>query len=202
MADPVPHQDPPRARLLLSNVVKNHNIIALLRTADAFGVEEIVLVGRRRIAAAKHLSVGMAKFLRRVHFLELDDAVAHLREEGCRILGVEVDASATPIEEHPFEGPTAFLLGNEGSGLSPRQLRHCDGLVRIRQHGHTASLNVHVAGAIVLHHFALWAGLPEQPIEAGKFMPRSDHDHVPPGHERPARFQDVVDRRSGRSTDA
>ena len=87
-----------RARLLLSNVVKDRNLAALLRTADAFGVDEVVVVGRRRIARAGTLSVGMAKFLRRRSFLQLDEAVAHLRADGFRIIGIEVDEAATPIE--------------------------------------------------------------------------------------------------------
>lgn len=56
-------------------------------------------------------------------------------------------------------GPTAFMLGNEGQGLSPRQMALCDSFVYIPQYGAgTASLNVAVACSIVLHHFALWAG--------------------------------------------
>jgi len=57
-------------------------------------------------------------------------------------------------------GPTAFMLGNEGQGLSTKQMSLCDRFVYIPQHGcGTASLNVAVACSIVLHHFALWAGL-------------------------------------------
>ena len=183
--DPAPRG---RARLLLSNVVRARNLAPPLRTADAFGVDEVVVVGRRRIARAGTLSVGMAKFLRRRSFLQLDEAVAHLRADGFRIIGIEVDEAATPIEEQPFRGDTAFVLGNEGDGLSPKQRRHCDGLVRIRQFGHTASLNVHVAGAIVLHQFALWARLPERPIRGAKYVPPAQHEFVPEGHEYPQRF--------------
>lgn len=51
------------------------------------------------------------------------------------------------------------MLGNEGQGLSPRQMALCDSFVYIPQYGAgTASLNVAVACSIVLHHFALWAG--------------------------------------------
>ena len=51
------------------------------------------------------------------------------------------------------------MLGNEGQGLSPKQISLCDSFVYIPQHGcGTASLNVAVACSIVLHHFALWAG--------------------------------------------
>ena len=63
-----------------------------------------------------------------------------------------------PCTRYPT-GPCAFMLGNEGQGLSPKQLALCDGFVYIPQYGAgTASLNVAVAASIVLHHYAVWAG--------------------------------------------
>lgn len=57
-------------------------------------------------------------------------------------------------------GPAAFMLGNEGQGLSPKQMALCDRFVYIPQYGvGTASLNVAVAASIVLHHFSVWAGV-------------------------------------------
>ena len=54
-------------------------------------------------------------------------------------------------------------------GLTAAQKSVCDHFVYIPQHGNgTASLNVATATAIVLHHFAVWAGMPEQPREAGR----------------------------------
>ncbi|MGA1608352.1 MAG: TrmH family RNA methyltransferase [Planctomycetota bacterium] len=158
--------------LILSHLQKDHNIGALLRSAAAFGVTEVVLVGRRKVPTTA--AVGMDHVVRRTAFARFQDAVDHVRAQGARILGVEIDPSSKPIDEHPFDGPTAFVLGNEGQGLSQDQRRLCDGLVRIRQYGFARSLNVHVAGALCLHHFALWAGLPERPIEGSKFVPRTD----------------------------
>ncbi len=156
-----------RSYLLIHHIAKDSNVGALLRSANAFGVHEVVLVGRRRVATAT--AKGLAGRVKRVAFYTLPEAVSYLRQCGARILGVEIDPAAPGIEEHPFEGDTAFMLGNEGDGLGPAQRAVCDGLVRIRQHGHAPSLNVNVAGAIVLHHFGLWAGFEECPIEAAKF---------------------------------
>jgi tRNA G18 (ribose-2'-O)-methylase SpoU len=155
--------------LVLNNLQKDLNVGALLRSADAFGVREVILVGRRRIANTA--AVGMHRLVRRCAYLRFEDAIAHVRERGARVLGVEIDAASRPIDEHPFDGPTAFVLGNEGGGLSAAQRARCDGLVRIRQYGHAPSLNVHIAGALALHHFALWAGFAERPVEGSKFVP-------------------------------
>jgi tRNA C32,U32 (ribose-2'-O)-methylase TrmJ len=72
------------------------------------------------------------------------------------------------------------MLGNEGLGLSEGQVAACDSLVYIPQFsGATASLNVAVAGSIVLHEFAKWAGFQEANKHGGKFevqQPRSKMD--------------------------
>ena len=65
------------------------------------------------------------------------------------------------------------MLGNEGQGLTPRQMALCDAFVYIPQHGAgTASLNVAIAASIVLHHFAVWAAYPERGREGFKFVVR------------------------------
>ena len=54
---------------------------------------------------------------------------------GAEILGIEIAAGARVVHEHPFRGPTAFILGNEGTGLSKQQAAICDGFVYIAQYG-------------------------------------------------------------------
>ena len=77
---------------------------------------------------------------------------------------------AVPIHKHPFKGNTLFVLGNEGSGLNNNQIAICDHFVYIPQYTNkTASLNVAVAGSIIFHHFALWAGYKEHTIVGNKF---------------------------------
>ena len=79
-------------------------------------------------------------------------------------------AGAVNVCDEPFERRTALLLGNEGQGLSDAQLALCDRLVYIPQHGNgTASLNVAIAGSIIMHRFAVWAQLPEQARTGHKY---------------------------------
>lgn len=74
------------------------------------------------------------------------------------IIGVEIDNSSKNIEAEPFNSSVAFMMGNEGSGMSEKQMAACDGFVRISQHGGgTASLNVSVAAGLVLHRFFHWS---------------------------------------------
>ncbi len=157
-----------RSYLVVFNVAKKQNVGGLIRTANAFGASEVVVVGRRafRELGACGTSTGVAKR----HFYRLGDACAHLRDQGCAICGVEILDDAVSVERHPFRGSTAFLVGNEGDGLSAAQLAQCDHTVYVPQYGTGASLNVNVATAVVLHHFALWAGFDESRRVGSKFQ--------------------------------
>ncbi|KAG2440631.1 hypothetical protein HYH02_010210 [Chlamydomonas schloesseri] len=160
----------PASYIITHSVSKRHNIGTIVRSATAFGVKEVCLVGSRQFNTfGSHGSDAHVAFR---HFDTLAKCVQHLKEvEGCRVLGIEICEGALPVQEHPFTGPTAFLLGNEGQGMTERQMALCDGFVYIPQHGAgTASLNVAVAASIVLHHFAIWAGYSERQREGYKFV--------------------------------
>ncbi|CAL4910407.1 unnamed protein product [Urochloa decumbens] len=156
--------------VVVHNVAKRHNVGTLARSATAFGVAEVVVVGRRDVSAFG--SHGATSHLRFRHFTSLALARAYLKDErGCDICGVEITDDAQPVTAHPFRRSTAFLFGNEGSGLSQKECEICDFFVYIPQYGGgTASLNVTVAASIVLHHFAVWAGFPERGREGNKFI--------------------------------
>lgn len=140
-----------------------------MRSACAFGVTEVLVVGAKKLALFGNQ--GTAGHAATSHFESLEVAKAELTARGARLCGVEIDDSAVPVHQCPFTGSTAFMLGNEGCGMTPAQRAACDFFVYIPQHsGATASLNVAVAGSIVLHHFALWASMPEQPRHGEKFV--------------------------------
>lgn len=69
------------------------------------------------------------------------DTTSHPRAAGCRIIGVEIDAAAAPVQAHPFRGNTAFMLGNEARAAArPLQLRlHAPLPHRARARGRGAS---------------------------------------------------------------
>eukprot|EP01025_Chloroclados_australasicus_P046120 TRINITY_DN50898_c0_g1_i2.p2 TRINITY_DN50898_c0_g1~~TRINITY_DN50898_c0_g1_i2.p2 ORF type:complete len:173 (-),score=30.21 TRINITY_DN50898_c0_g1_i2:442-960(-) len=107
-----------------------------------------------------------------MHFATLEECIQYLKQEqNCKIIGIEITENAQPITARPFEGNTAFMLGNEGSGMTAKQISLCDSFVYIPQFGAgTASLNVTVAASIILHHFATWAGYEERQREGQKFI--------------------------------
>lgn len=155
--------------VVVHNIAKRHNVGTLARSGTAFGVTEMVLVGRRDFNAFG--SHGSTSHIRFRHFHSLSEARIYLKEKNCDICGVEIADDAVPVNEHPFKRSTAFLLGNEGTGLSAKECEICDFFVYIPQYGcGTASLNVTVAASIVLHHFGAWAGFSERTRDGNKYI--------------------------------
>lgn len=83
-------------------------------------------------------------------FNSVNEVKKYCTELNIKICGIEITPNSRPIQEHPFQGHTLFLLGNEGSGLNSTQIAMCDHFVYIPQYtDKTASLNVAIAGSIV-----------------------------------------------------
>ncbi|KAL3641947.1 hypothetical protein CASFOL_012762 [Castilleja foliolosa] len=169
MEDEETKKDNYESYVIVHNIAKRHNVGTLARSATAFGVSELILVGRRDFNSfGSHGSTSHVRFR---HFHSLSLAHSYLKERDCDICGVEITENAMAVNEHPFKKSTAFLLGNEGSGLSAKECEICDFFVYIPQYGGgTASLNVTVAASIILHHYAVWAGFSERTREGNKFI--------------------------------
>ncbi|KAG2787842.1 hypothetical protein JG687_00016764 [Phytophthora cactorum] len=154
-------QATPRHFLILNNVQKNKNIKNMLVSASAFGVKEVFVVGQKKFDLQEQEPFLSSLSCRVTRVATLKDCRALCQERGIRIVGVEIMHDAKSIADQPFSGDTAFIMGNEGSGMNSAQVAICDDFVYIPQYGGgTASLNVTVAASIILQSFALWAKLP------------------------------------------
>ncbi|CAJ1391978.1 unnamed protein product [Effrenium voratum] len=155
-------------RISVPKVSKKQNFGPGLSLTSPGGLQ-VLVVGAKKIGTFGNQ--GTAAHANMRHLDTLQAAKAELSSRGVRICGIEIDESARPVTEHPFTGSTAFMLGNEGEGMSAAQREACDFFVYIPQFtGATASLNVAIAGSIVLHHFATWAGMQEHPRLGEKFV--------------------------------
>jgi 23S rRNA (guanosine2251-2'-O)-methyltransferase len=136
----------------LDGVQDPQNLGSLLRTGDAAGVDAVVVPRKEsvgltptvlRVSMGGGASVPVARE-------NLYPAVKLLQEEGVRIVGV--DAKGTEdYWKADLKGSVAFVLGGEGSGVSPTLLAKCDKVIRIPMLGQVESLNVGVSGALVLY---------------------------------------------------
>ena len=146
--------------LILHNIRSIQNVGSLFRTADAIGVREIILsgytgvpldrYGRERLDFAK-TALGAQHSVSWRYAKTLGRVLTQLKGEGFSIVGVEQDNRAVHYKKFKAPSKTALILGNEVRGLSPALRRRCDFLVEIPMRGKKESLNVAVAGGIVLY---------------------------------------------------
>jgi tRNA G18 (ribose-2'-O)-methylase SpoU len=171
----------PCSFLIIANISKKENIKKILVSANAFGVAEVFIVGQPTLELdticaqgfAKHQPLGVKGAVPAITFRRFDslpECRNYCQQIGCSICGIEILDSAEDINTNPFRGDTAFMLGNEGSGLSKKQIEYCDHFVFIPHYGGgTASLNVACAGSVVMHKFAVWAQSQNREVRGDAF---------------------------------
>jgi 23S rRNA (guanosine2251-2'-O)-methyltransferase len=139
--------------LALDGLTDPRNFGALLRTAEAVGIHYI-LIPKDRSAEVTPLAVkasaGAAYYLEIVRVTNLQRALAELKRIGFWIVGLDASVRRS-IYDTNYPSRLAIVLGSEGKGIRPVIFRECDFVVSIPMLGKVASLNVGVAGAIVLY---------------------------------------------------
>ncbi len=130
-----------------------HNQAAILRSAEAFGVQEVAVVtGQAPFQPSERVTQGAHKWLTIRKYPSIHAAMDHLKRRGYRIWASRLDERAVPIDKVDLSRPAAFFFGNEHEGLSPEALRLANGSFIIPMVGFAQSLNVSVAAAITLFH--------------------------------------------------
>lgn len=145
--------DHPPFLLILDGVTDPHNLGACLRTADATGVDAVII--------PKDNSVGLTPVVQKVASGAADSvpliAVTNLARcmEKLQQLGVWITGTSDQADQMLYavklEGAVALALGAEGSGLRRLTKEHCDQLVSIPMQGVVSSLNVSVAAGVCLY---------------------------------------------------
>jgi len=147
--DALPH---PAFLLILDGIQDPHNLGACLRTADAAGVDAVILPRDRSAplnATVRKVACGAAEFVPVVRVTNLARIMRAIRDRGIWVYGAAGEAEST-LYQTDLSGPLALVLGGEGKGLRRLTREHCDGLVSIPLDGSVSSLNVSVATGVCL----------------------------------------------------
>ncbi len=142
-----------RIGLLVESVTQPFNIGSIMRTAAAFGVEHLWLAGNATPPThpnARKTALGTDRLVPWDPAAPVADAVRAAREDGFRIVAIELTGDAVPLHEAPLAGDVCLALGGEDHGCSPTLLAAADAVAYIPQIGRVGSLNVAVATAIAL----------------------------------------------------
>lgn len=139
--------------LILDQLQDPQNFGTLIRTADAVGVDGILIPKRGAAGvtpAVVSASSGASEHLR-IARINLARAMEELKESDVWIAGLDNETDARDIYTAELEPPLAIVVGAEGHGLRRLVRESCDYLVRIPMQGSVGSLNAAVAGSIALY---------------------------------------------------
>jgi tRNA (guanosine-2'-O-)-methyltransferase len=143
-----------RLGLLLESVGQPFNVGSIIRTAAVFGVDQLWLCGAGATTpehpSARKTALGTDRYLPWEQLPAAAAGVAAAREQGLRVIAVELASGAVPLHEAPLGGDICLALGNEDRGCSAALLAAADAVAYIPQAGKVGSLNVAVAAAIAL----------------------------------------------------
>ncbi len=139
--------------LALDGIEDPHNLGALLRTADGAGVDGVILPERRSApitGTVAKTSAGASEHVRVARVTNLVRTLEQLKQRHVWVLGL--DERGTPdYTDFDYKTDCVLVLGREGAGLHDLVKKTCDHLLRIPMLGQVSSLNVSVAGAVVMY---------------------------------------------------
>jgi len=140
----------------IQNWEHDFNIGSIVRTANAFNVETVHILGRRRWN--RRGAMVTDRYLHVEHHADVPGFLAELAERGVVPVGVDNLPGSVPLETTELPERCCLVFGSEGPGLTDELVAGCERLVAITQYGSTRSLNAGAAAAIAMYHWALrWA---------------------------------------------
>jgi tRNA G18 (ribose-2'-O)-methylase SpoU len=156
----------PQIIVIAHNIRSTHNVGAIFRTSEGFGISKIILSGytpypklakdtrlphiSNKLTAQIHKTALGAEEIVPFEYQEIPD-ITNLRKEGFRIVGLEQDPSSVILSDYSPPDKIALLLGEEVEGITNDMRDQCDDLIEIPMEGKKESFNVSVATGIALY---------------------------------------------------
>jgi len=139
--------------LVLDGIQDPHNLGACLRTADACGVDAVIIPRDRAVkvnATVRKVAAGAAESVPIIEVTNIARCLKELKRAGVWIFGT-TDTAENSLYDHDYSGPVALVMGAEGKGLRRLTLDSCDHLLKLPMLGQVESLNVSVATGVCLY---------------------------------------------------
>lgn len=137
--------------VILDHLEDPHNLGAIIRSSEAFGVDAIILPNDRSVQITSTVvktSVGTIEKMKIITVANLNNAIKKLKDDGYWIVGTDMEG--TDYTQIDYKTKIAIVIGNEGKGISRLVGENCDYLAKIPMKGTVNSLNASVACGIFL----------------------------------------------------
>lgn len=162
--------------LILDGIEDPHNLGAILRSAEAAGVQGIIIPERRAVgltAVVAKASAGAVEHLPVARVVNVSQTIERLKAARYWVYGLDAKGDRNYIEVD-YRGPVALVVGGEGRGVRPLVAEQCDVRVRIPMRGKVASLNASVATAVLLYEVLRQrTGDQQQRLSGGQSLTRA-----------------------------
>ena len=140
-------------QIAIENWQHDLNIGSIVRTANAFNVSAVHIVGKRDWN--RRGAMVTDRYLTVIHHPSVEEFAKWCEENSLPIIGIDNVSGSKPLESAQLPEKCVLLFGQEGAGMSDAAISVCEVLYDINQYGSTRSMNASAAGAIAMYHWAL-----------------------------------------------
>lgn len=160
----------PEIIIVAHNIRSTHNVGAIFRTAEGFGISKIILSGYTPFPRIDndprlpHIAERLTNQIRKTalnaetlvpfEYQEEPD-IEGLKEQGYRIIGLELADDSIALPNYKTPEKVALILGEEVHGIPEELLEECETIIEIPMVGQKESFNVSVAAGIAMYHLSL-----------------------------------------------
>jgi len=138
-----------RLHVAIENWQNDFNIGSIVRTANAFNVGGVHIIGKRRWN--RRGAMVTDRYVHVYHHEDVAAFVAWAQHAGVAVVGVDNLPGAVPLETTSLPLDAVLVFGQEGPGLTDEAAQACERMVAIAQFGSTRSINAGAAAAITMH---------------------------------------------------
>ena len=142
--------------VVLEDLYHAHNISAVIRTCDCFGVQDLYITQRLHdYKVNPNIVRGASKWVTLEKYVRSEESAsacfADLKKKGYRLVGTTPDTNSTSVHELDISEKMALVFGTELEGISEYAQGEMDELVHIPMYGFTESFNISVSCALILN---------------------------------------------------
>jgi tRNA G18 (ribose-2'-O)-methylase SpoU len=141
--------------VVLENIRSAYNVGSVFRTADAFLIKAIYIIGYSAKPPHKEIkktALGAEETVNWKYFKTTAEAIEDLQKEKYKVYAIEQAVNSLPLQQVKFanDEKVAVIFGNEVTGVEQSTIHLCDGCIEIPQLGMKHSLNIATAAGVVL----------------------------------------------------
>lgn len=157
--------------VIAHNIRSTHNVGAILRTCDGFGISKLIYSGytpyptQTNDSRLPHIAEKLTRDIHKTALgaeltvaqevaSNLNHTLKTLKEQEYRVIGLEQTSGSIPLNGYEPHPKTVLILGEERFGLTPELISGCDDIIEIPMRGSKESFNVSVATGIALYHLS------------------------------------------------